>query len=197
MTEATTTYPDRVKLDLSFDVEKLQTDCKLFNDRQYHYYQAVQLRAPAHMVDFSIPPPPPAEDYADGSWTDWLNTDELEAMPYIKEIIEWFQQHTTVNLVRLLRLEPYGVIKEHTDPTLALEEEKSMIRLTIPINTHPETVFYLNNEPVPMQPGECWYMRLSDPHKVVNESLLERINLTIDVIPNDWVRESILKEMNS
>ena len=42
-----------------------------------------------------------------------------------------------------------------------------------------------------MKPGEIWYMRLSDPHKVVNKAETERVNLTIDMIPNDWVRSMI------
>ena len=43
-----------------------------------------------------------------------------------------------------------------------------------------------------MQLGECWYMRLTDPHQVINESARERINISIDMIPNDWVNKMIL-----
>lgn len=42
-----------------------------------------------------------------------------------------------------------------------------------------------------MNPGECWYLRLTDPHKVVNDGNTERLNLTIDVIPNDWILSKI------
>jgi hypothetical protein len=192
MEQTTVTYPETAKLNLQFDLERLQADCKSLENIPYQFYQAMPLRSPAHLVDPSIPFPPPAEDYADGSWCNWLNTPELEYTPYIKEVIEQFQEHTTVNLVRLMRLEPHGVINEHTDPTLALEEHKSMVRLTIPIISHPETEFYLNNKIVPMRPGECWYMRLSDPHKVLNNSSKERINLSIDVIPNEWVKNLIM-----
>ena len=47
-----------------------------------------------------------------------------------------------------------------------------------------------------MKPGECWYMRLTDPHKVINNGSTERVNLTIDIIPNDWVRNMITKSQN-
>ena len=51
--------------------------------------------------------------------------------------------------------------------------------------------FILNNTPVPMQPGECWYLNLINLHKVTNLGLTERINLTIDLIPNTWIRKVI------
>lgn len=39
-----------------------------------------------------------------------------------------------------------------------------------------------------MKAGECWYLRLSDPHRIVNQGTTERINLTIDMIRNEWVK---------
>ena len=42
-----------------------------------------------------------------------------------------------------------------------------------------------------MQPGECWYMKLNDPHRILNASDRERVNFTIDVVPNDWVLEML------
>ena len=98
--------------------------------------------------------------------------------------------------MRLLFLAPQSVVDEHTDPTLALEEEKSMIRLTIPIATNDGVAFYLNDQIVPMKVGECWYLRLSDPHRVVNTGTTDRINLTIDVIPNDAMVELIQKSVS-
>ena len=183
---------DRVKLPISFDVAKMREDVKNLNFQDFIYYNSIQLRAPAHMVDTTLPFPPPVEDYADGSWTDWMNTKMLASSPYFMEIIEFFQKHCTVNLVRLLRLAPYAEVKEHTDPTLGLEIHKSMIRLTIPIQGNDQVAFYLNDTIVPMQYGECWYLRLTDRHKIYNNGTTERINLTIDVLPNDWVRSIIM-----
>ena len=91
----------------------------------------------------------------------------------------------------MLRLEAGAVVKEHTDPTLGLHIERSMVRLTIPILTHEDVQFLLNGTEVPLQAGECWYLRLTDPHQVINASAQERINLTIDVIPNEWLRNVI------
>ncbi len=183
---------DRIKLPFTFDVAKMQEEIKPLQQNQFVYYNAVQLRAPAHMVDTSLPFPPPANDYADGSWTDWLDTPTLKTMPYIASVIDSFRDYTTVNLVRLLRLAPMSEVKEHTDPTLGLEIERSMIRLTIPIVSNDQVTFYLNDKPVPLQTGECWYLRLTDPHRVLNHGQTERINMTIDVLPTDKMKAIIL-----
>ena len=193
-TSNTDTVSDRVKLPFTFDVAKMQEECSLLNFKTFIYYDSLPLRAPAYMVDPSIPVPPPSDDFADGSWTDWLDTNSLKKSPYLNSIVDFFKQHTKVTLVRLLRLAPGAVVKEHTDPTLGLQIKKSVIRLTVPILANETVAFYLNNEPVPMKEGECWYLRLTDPHKVINSGKTERINMTIDMIPNDWVRSTILDQ---
>ena len=189
--EAKKQFGDRIQLPFTFDVEKMLAEAHALKHEHYEYYNVIPLRAPAHLVDTSLPLPPPADDYADGSWTEWKNTPALENSPYLKSIIDELSQYTTVNLVRLLFLAPKSIVKEHTDPTLALEEERSMIRLTIPIDNNEGVEFFLNNTLVPMKVGECWYLRLTDPHRVINNGSTDRINLTIDIIPNDTIIEMI------
>jgi len=183
---------DRIKLPFSFDACKMFSEFESLKIDTFEYYNVIPLTAPAHIVDPSLPFPPPAEDYADGSWTDWLDTNELKQSPYLMSVVNTFREHTKVTLVRLLRLAPNSIVKEHTDPTLALEIHKSVIRLTIPIFKNDKVEFFLNDIPVPMQPGECWYLKLTDPHKIDNLGDTERVNLTIDMIPNDWVRKMIV-----
>lgn len=192
MTNQTTVAKDRVRLPISFDVSKLRADVQALDLDDFIHYNVLPLRAPAHLVDPSAKPPPPAEDYADGSWTDWLDTRALRESQYLSTVVNTFRQHTNVTLVRLLRLEAGGIINEHTDPTLGLEIPKSVIRLTIPIFSDETVSFYLNDQVVPMKPGECWYLRLCDPHRIDNTGDVERINMTIDMIPNEWVRSMIL-----
>ncbi len=182
---------DRIKLPFTFDIHKMLAEFEALQFGNFEYYNAIPLRAPAHEVDSSLPFPPPAVDYADGSWTDWMDTPALDTSPYFKSVINTFKEHTKVTLVRLLRLAPDSIVKEHTDPTLGLEIERSVIRLTIPILNNNDVVFFLNGTPVVMEPGECWYLRLTDPHKVVNAGNEQRINLTIDMIPNEWIRKII------
>ncbi|MGG6231679.1 aspartyl/asparaginyl beta-hydroxylase domain-containing protein [Tenacibaculum sp. SDUM215027] len=198
-TSDTTTTPkndmfsDRIKLPFNFETAKMLKEAKALQLDNFEYYNVIPLRSPAHLVDTSLPFPPPANDYADGSWTNWLDTASLKKSPYLTSVVDFFKENTTVTLVRLLRLAPQSVVKEHTDPTLGLEIEKSVIRLTVPILNNENVTFYLSDTPVLMESGECWYMRLTDPHKVINNGDEERINLTIDMIPNDWIRK-IIKE---
>jgi hypothetical protein len=183
---------DRIKLPLTFDAEKILDEIRTIGLKDFIYYDSVPLRAPAHVIDPSLPFPPPADDYADGSWTDWLDSKLLNHSEELLNLVDTFRTHTKVTLVRILRLAPGAVVKEHTDPTLGLEVHKSVIRLTVPIQADEGVKFFLNGALVPMKPGECWYMRLTDPHQVINESSKERINISIDMIPNDWVRKLIL-----
>ncbi len=194
--ESVDTKNDCIKLPFTFDVDKMREEVAALDLNNFIYYNVLPLRSPAHIVDSSREIPSPPDDYADGSWTEWLNTIQLEASSYIKSIVEKFQEHTTVTLVRMLRLESENHVKEHTDPTLGLQVEKSVIRLTIPIIKDAGADFYLNHKIVPMKPGECWYMRLTDPHSIENNSTTDRINITIDMIPNEWVRNLILEEDN-
>lgn len=190
-TEEATAYADRIKLSLSFDTEKMLEECRAMGLAPFEYYDVVPLRSPAHIVDPSLPFPPPADDYADGSWTDWSDTPQLKSSPYFNEVINTFKANTDVTLVRLLRLAPGAVVKEHTDPTLGIEIHKSVVRLTIPILNGDGVEFFLNGTTVDMNPGECWYLRLTDPHKINNPSNVERINMSIDMIPNEWVKNLI------
>ena len=182
-------FKDRIQLPFTFDVEKMRAEAHALKQEHYEYYKVISLRSPAHLVDTSLAFPPPASDYADGSWTNWMDTPNLDKAPYLKSILTKFNQYTTVNLVRLLFLAPESVVKEHTDPTLGLEEEKSMVRLTIPIDNNEGVSFFLNDTLVPMKVGECWYLRLTDKHRVVNKGTTDRINLTIDIIPNEKMIE--------
>ena len=112
MIQVQDTILDRIKLPLSFDVEKMTAEVQAMNLNSFIYYNVIMLRAPAFQVDSSLPMPDMSSDYADGSWTDWLNTRDLKNSPYLTSIVEYFQQHTTVNLVRILRLAAGNVVKE-------------------------------------------------------------------------------------
>lgn len=112
---------------------------------------------------------------------EFVATPFLEKSPYIEEILGGFQ--TQLRSVRLMRLGPESEIKEHRDYDL----DETEVRIHIPILTNSEVYFYLNSKLVPMNPGECWYMKLSNPHRVVNKSKKDRVHLVIDMEINDWV----------
>lgn len=183
---------DRIKLPFSFDAQRMLADIEKLDLPEFVYYDVIPLRGPAHQIDPTVPFPPPAEDYADGSWCDWMDTKRLKNSPYLNEVVDFFKDKTKVTLVRLLRLEAGSTVKEHTDPTLGIQVHKSVIRLTIPILVNDQVTFYLNHEPVKMGLGECWYLRLTDPHSIINAGDTQRINMSIDMIPNEWVTSHLV-----
>ncbi|MCF2948648.1 aspartyl/asparaginyl beta-hydroxylase domain-containing protein [Paraglaciecola aquimarina] len=184
-------FGDRIKLPFSFDADLLLKDVSNMQLKPFVYYDVIPLRNPAHLIDPTIPAPPPSDDYADGSWCEWMNSTALINSPNIMRVIDYFSTHCTVTLVRLLRLQAGSKVAEHTDPTLAIHIERSVIRLTIPIQSEASAKFYLNHEVVAMRPGECWYLRLSDPHSIEHYGQLDRINMTIDLQPNEWLLDKM------
>ena len=174
---------DRSKLALSYDVDCLQKEVLqvIAQYPPYIYYSAIPLTMPgernANITDFSDP-----------DWTTWIKTKVLNECPYIQSVLSSLDCRTTN--VRILRLESGGEIKAHTDPQLNVQF-RNQVRLHIPIFTTEQVEFLLNGVPVPLRPGELWYMRLSDPHSVINNGPTERIHLSIDVVVNDWIETMI------
>ncbi len=164
---------DRAKLPVSFDAAKMKAEYDAMGLHNYVYYSVIMM---------ALPNPE--------------NADEVINFPYFRSIIDKFNAHTKVTLARILRLEPGAEVQEHCDPMLGLEIEDSVVRFTIPISGQDGVTFYLNQTPVLMKPGECWYMKLSDQHRITHDGPTERVNFTIDVVPNDWVRSLIAKSQN-
>ena len=86
-----------------------------------------------------------------------------------------------------MRLAPDSVIHEHLDYDLAAE--LGMARLHVPIVTNSRVDFRLNGARIDMTAGSVWYLRLTDPHSVVNAGNTARVHLVIDVIVNQWLAD--------
>lgn len=112
---------------------------------------------------------------------EFVPTPFLDKCPYFQEVLGTFQ--TQLRSVRLMRLGAGSEIKEHSDTDL----DENEIRIHIPVLTNPEVFFYLKGKLVKLSPGECWYMKLSNPHRVSNQSDEDRVHLVIDMELNDWV----------
>jgi len=188
------TIGDRVKLELLFDVDRMRKEVLKLPLHGFIEYSVLPLTSPVAIPESSRSQSGPI-DYADGSWATWHDTPFLQSSPYLSEIVEFFRASTTVTVVRLLRLAPGGFVKEHRDPTHGLEIENAVIRLTIPIISNDAVEFRLNGALVPWKPGECWYLRFTDPHTALNRGGHERLHLSIDMIPNEWVRSLIQGSM--
>ena len=57
----------------------------------------------------------------------------------------------------------------------------------MPVATSRDVEFRLGGRRVEMAPGSVWYLRLSDPHSVVNRGSTDRIHLVIDATVNAWL----------
>lgn len=112
----------------------------------------------------------------------------LEATPilkncdYLKEVISTFK--CPLLSVRLLKLSAGAFIKPHRDFELGYED--GCFRLHIPILTHSQVAFTLDQQKLEMKPGECWYTNVNYVHAVSNEGLTDRIHLVIDGQRNEW-----------
>lgn len=87
--------------------------------------------------------------------------------------------------VRVMALGPGSSIREHQDPDL--DGSGGVVRLHVPLLTHEAVRFVLNGTPVPMKSGECWFLRLTDPHAVENPGPVDRIHLVIDAELDSWL----------
>ena len=61
------------------------------------------------------------------------------------------------------------------------------MRIHIPITTNAAVEFELNRRRVILEAGSCWYLRLSDPHRVANRGDTDRIHMVIDATVNEWI----------
>src|ERR1700730_15994827 len=115
----------------------------------------------------------------------YADTSSLQSCPSIRS---WLKElRCPLMSLRLVNLKPGSVIKEHRDHELSFENGEA--RLHIPVFTNPEVEFYLNNTPMKMLEGECWYINANLPHRVSNKGLSDRIHLVIDCKVNGWLED--------
>ncbi|WP_185843705.1 ATP-grasp domain-containing protein [Streptomyces sp. WAC 05379] len=95
-------------------------------------WRVLPLRSPGGDPTRTDPGGPGPDDYASTCW--------LEQMPYLSEILDGIP--APLNAVRLLALGPAAASQPHCDPKYALA--RGMVRLHIPIVTHPGAVLVLD-----------------------------------------------------
>lgn len=184
-------WPDRVRLPFVFDASPLAADLTVLErgDWTEHFvkqnydgeWSAVALRAPAgaaHPIQ-QIYSPPGVTDFTDTIW--------CARMPALAAVIAAFE--CPVLSVRLMRLAPGSVIKEHRDHDLDAEE--GVARIHVPVVTNAAVDFRLNGIRVNMAPGEAWYLRLADPHSVSNGGDGARVHLVLDMIVDAWLARQL------
>lgn len=90
---------------------------------------------------------------------------------------------------RLLRLGPGGCIHEHRDYDLGGPDAD--LRLHVPLLSPPDVDFFLDGQIIPLTAGECWFLDLARPHRVVNRSAHSRVHLVLDCRPGPWLAQQI------
>lgn len=117
----------------------------------------------------------------------WINLPVLAHCPGLTAVIDNLQ--CPVKAARLMRLKAGAHIKPHRDPELGLDYGEA--RLHLPIFTSSDIIFWVDNKRVPMAAGELWYINADQIHEVRNPGIEDRINLVIDCVANDWLRNAI------
>ena len=178
---------DRIRLPLDFDAAAMQADLRRLDDRAWipHFvrqnydgnWTVLPLRSTATATH------PVQMIYSDPTCDTFVDTPLLAVCPAMATALAKFA--CPLLSVRLMRLGAGSVIKTHSD--LDLDVEHGRVRLHVPIVTNDRVDFRLNGERVTLGEGECWYLRLSDPHSVTNAGDTDRVHLVIDAIVNDWL----------
>lgn len=183
-------WPDRLQLPVAFDPAKLEAALDAvdgtpwtdhFVTRNYEgRWSAIALRAPAGTETQH----PVLQITSHPGVTDFTDTPVLDRAPYLRHVLTALG--FPLCAARLMRLDPGSAIHTHRDADLDIDA--GCARLHIPITTNPGVEFLLNDVPVVMTPGECWYLRLSDPHSVRNDGATPRVHLVIDAPAGDGLR---------
>lgn len=175
-----------IRFPVTFSAEKLAAEVEALSAKwiahfnKAHYegeWSALPLRSIGGSLENLLP-----QKFTDG---EFLDTVLMDQCPYAKNVLEYFP--CEIQTVRLLKLMPGAVIKEHTDNDLCYEEGEA--RIHVPVLTNPGVEFYLDNEQLVMNAGECWYTNVNLPHRLANNGDTPRIHLVIDIVINDKVRE--------
>lgn len=177
----------RLRLPLSFDRERLQADAAAFAAGEWipHFnrpvyegeWSGIALRAlPGASV--ALFPDPSAK-------AAFLDTAAMRRLSYIPTVLDAIP--CPKNSVRLLKLAAGSSIRRHRDYYLGPEDGE--VRLHVPVVTHADVEFVLDDQRVPMTAGELWFLNFNHYHSVDNRSAIDRIHLVIDCLVNDWLRE--------
>jgi hypothetical protein len=176
-----------LKLPFFFDADKIAAEINMLGKADWlpHYqklqyegeWTAIPLRSMDGKTDNIYISPFKDPEYADIVY--------LSQCPYIKTVLSAFK--FPLQAVRLLKLNAGAIIKPHRDAGLQFEQGE--IRIHIPVITHDEVEFYLDNERIFPKPGECWYMNFNLLHHINNKSKTNRTHLVIDGLVNDWVKD--------
>jgi hypothetical protein len=175
--------PVAIRLPRTYDVELLQRDLRTLQEVQrapqpgpYHKGEWTGIALYSMGGKQSTFPSAAGTDH-------YQETEELQRAPYFREVLRGLECPKEV--VRILFLPPGGHIKDHFDFHTSFQF--GLLRLHIPIVTHPDVVFIIDGQRMNWKPGELWYGDFSKVHSIKNNSDVVRVHMVIDVQINDFV----------
>ncbi len=183
MSTASTEQVVAIRLPRTYDIELLKRDLQTLRDVQgapqpgpYHGGEWTGIALHSMGGKDSVFPSAAGMDR-------YQETENLKRAPYFKYVLDDLKCPKEV--VRILFLPPGGHIKDHFDFHTSFQF--GLLRLHVPIITHPDVNFIIGGQRVVWQAGELWYGDFSKVHSVKNDSPVVRVHMVIDVQINDFV----------
>jgi len=178
------------QLNLNINVHLLQQELNnlLTGSKWMPHYNTAHYTGNWHVLPLRTP-----GGHSDNPYADLFSHEQFEPTALLNSLPEtsrFLQKIECEKLsVRLLNLHAGSVIKAHRDIELAFEQGEA--RLHVPIFTNSDVEFYVDEDRVVMNEGECWYINANIRHRVANKGTSDRIHLVIDCKVNEWLTKMI------
>ncbi len=176
----------QLRLPLVCDLDALRADLAVVAPSGWHphfnqqYYSGDWSGIPLRALPGSRVPL-----YSDPTRSDFVDTQELLRCQYVPEFLAALR--FPIESVRFLKLGPGAIIREHRDLGLCFEE--GAVRLHVPVHTNADVEFVLDDEPITLLAGECWYFNFDLKHRAINSGASDRVHLVIDGRVNAWIED--------
>ena len=120
---------------------------------------------------------------------------DISGFPYFEEVFKFFSNHFKVRTFRAMYLGAGQKVYPHA----AKKDGSNIVRLHIPVITHPEVKFHIGDKILTgndLRPGTVWYFNRHIQHAVYNDSDIDRIHLTLDFDKNRYIANLMKKSEN-
>ena len=128
-----------------------------------------------------------------GSKLEWTSLANEPVMSPIREIIS--RLPCQFERIRFMKLAAGKSLRKHNDNIDQDIESKKIVRIHIPIRTNSEVVFTMyendedeNGEKLNLKAGHFYYLDVTKPHSVSNNSSIDRYHLVVDCYVNEELK---------
>ena len=128
-----------------------------------------------------------------GSKLEWTSLANEPVMSPIREIIS--RLPCQFERIRFMKLAAGKSLRKHNDNIDPDIENKKIVRIHVPIRTNSEVVFTMykndedeNGEKLNLKAGHFYYLDVTKPHSVSNNSSLDRYHLVVDCYMNEELK---------